>query len=47
MAAELKSDTGRLKPEQADWLEALALAGVECHTWRPADYPDAIATVLR
>lgn len=47
VGAELKSDRGRLTPEQADWLDALALAGVECHTWRPADYPDAIAELIR
>ncbi len=47
VAAELKSDRGRLTPAQAGWLDALAGAGAECHQWRPADYPDAIAEVLR
>jgi hypothetical protein len=46
IAAELKSDRGRLRPEQAHWLEALAAAGAEAHTWRPADWA-AIAKVLR
>lgn len=47
VVAELKSERGRTTPEQADWLEALAAAGVEAYTWRPADYPDNIAEILR
>ena len=35
--AELKSATGRLRPEQSRWLEVLALAGCETYVWRPAD----------
>ena len=45
--AELKSETGRLRPEQETWLEALrAVPGLEVYMWRPADM-DAIAEVLR
>lgn len=47
IAAELKADRGRTTSEQDAWLAALEAAGVETHTWRPADYPDAIAEVLR
>jgi hypothetical protein len=47
IGAELKSGRGQLATDQSAWLEALATAGVECHVWRPADYPDAIAAVLR
>lgn len=47
LAAELKADRGRVSPEQAAWLDALRAAGVSVHVWRPADYPDAIAAVLR
>src|SRR6478672_4479793 len=39
IAAELKSETGRLGPGQADWLAALELAGVETYTWRPNSCP--------
>jgi len=34
---ELKSDTGRLRPEQEAWMEAYRKAGVECYLWRPRD----------
>ena len=45
--AELKSERGRLKPEQAAWLDALGqVPGVEAYVWRPADL-DRIAEVLR
>lgn len=47
VAAELKSDRGRLSDVQRDWLEALYAAGVETHVWTPAEYPDRIAEVLR
>jgi hypothetical protein len=45
--AELKSDGGKLRPEQEAWLADLeAVPGVEVHVWRPADL-DAIAKALR
>jgi hypothetical protein len=45
--AELKSERGKLKPDQEAWLEALrAVPSVEVYVWRPADI-DAIAEVLR
>jgi len=37
IAAELKSDTGRLAPEQQQWLDTLAGAGIETFLWRPSD----------
>lgn len=46
MAAELKAERGRLSPAQRDVLDSLAAAGVECHVWRPSDWP-AIEAVLR
>lgn len=40
--AELKTSTGRVRPEQHEWLTALALVpGVETYIWRPGDF-DAI-----
>ncbi len=34
---ELKSDTGRLRPEQMTWLSTLHLGGADAAVWRPAD----------
>lgn len=39
--AELKSNTGRLSPDQRRVLTELGAAGVETHVWRPQDL-DAI-----
>ncbi|MGW1055440.1 VRR-NUC domain-containing protein [Streptomyces sp. NPDC001155] len=43
--AEFKSNTGRLRPEQRDWLRHLAACGFETALWRPKDL-DVIVTVL-
>ena len=34
---ELKSATGRLRPEQLDWLARLEQGGADAAIWRPAD----------
>lgn len=42
--AELKSATGRLKPEQEGWRDDLqAVQTVEWHLWRPCDLDDVLA----
>ena len=46
IAAELKSERGRLGPGQREWLAALELAGVEIYTWRPSSWPE-VERVLR
>ncbi len=44
--AELKTNEGRVRPEQAAWLQALwACPGAEAYLWRPRDI-DQIAAVL-
>lgn len=35
---ELKREKGRLRPEQAVWLEVLEAAGVAAYVWRPSDW---------
>lgn len=34
---ELKTATGRVRPEQVTWLTRLSLAGANAAVWRPAD----------
>ena len=44
---ELKSQRGRVEPEQREWLDALAASGADVDVWRPADLlSDRIATEL-
>jgi hypothetical protein len=44
--AELKSEAGKLTPEQVAWANALAAAGAEVHVWRPRNW-DEIIKVLK
>ena len=46
VAAELKSETGKLSDDQRLWLDSLEAAGVEVHSWRPDDFDD-VARALR
>jgi hypothetical protein len=40
LVAELKVGRNRLTRDQAVWLAAFRAAGVECHEWRPDDWPE-------
>lgn len=46
LAAELKSESGKVRPEQDEVLASLEFAGVAVYVWRPSDL-DEIARVLR
>jgi VRR-NUC domain len=46
VAAELKSERGRVRPAQTDWLAALKQTGCEVFVWRPSDWP-AVERTLR
>ena len=43
--AELKSDTGRISKEQAQWIDELSTSA-EAYIWRPRDWDD-ITEILR
>jgi hypothetical protein len=45
--AELKTQTGRVSPEQQQWLALLDAAGVETHLWRPSDLDEVLAVLKR
>ncbi len=44
---ELKTGKGRLRPEQADWIQALTACGLEAHVWRPDDFDVLHARLAR
>ena len=37
--AELKSETGKVRPEQQQWLMRLRAGGEAAYLWRPSDWP--------
>lgn len=43
IAVELKTNTGRLRPDQRDWLARLEACGIETHVWRPRDLDEVLA----
>jgi hypothetical protein len=45
--AELKTDTGRVRPEQESFMAALRAAGAEVYVWRPGDFAQVRATLER
>ena len=43
---ECKTDKGRIRPEQREWLEALSRCdGVEARVWRPRNWPEIVDTL--
>ena len=42
---ELKSEKGRLTPQQKEWLEALQEAGQNAKVWRPSDWSEIEQTL--
>ena len=40
VVAELKSEHGRLTPDQRRWLEAFQHTSTEVYLWRPSAWPD-------
>lgn len=39
--AELKTEVGKVQPEQREWLKALGgCEAVEARLWRPSDWPE-------
>jgi hypothetical protein len=48
VVAELKSEAGRLSPDQRAWLALFrAVPGVEVYEWRPADWEQIVAVLTR
>ena len=47
LAVELKSEHGKLTPDQISWLDALDQCGIETAVWRPADLATTIPQILR
>jgi hypothetical protein len=44
--AELKSETGRVSPDQRLWLQALERTDAEVYLWKPEDWPARVLEVL-
>ena len=46
--AELKTDAGKLRPEQAEWLELLrTVEGIRVRLWRPSLWPAIVAELTQ
>ncbi len=44
---ELKSEKGRIRPEQRQWIDALSRSGRDVYVWRPEHWHDGtVARVL-
>jgi VRR-NUC domain len=47
LMAELKSDFGRLSPDQSLWLTTLRRAGVDVYLWAPKDMDEIVLRLSR
>lgn len=47
LIVELKTDVGKVKPNQQEWLDDLAACGVETAVWRPRDFDDIVQRLRR
>jgi VRR-NUC domain-containing protein len=48
LVVELKSESGKVRPEQQAWLAELAMVpGLVVRTWRPSDWPEVESALLR
>jgi hypothetical protein len=45
LVAELKTNAGRFRKRQREWLAAFQAANIPTHVWRPRDWPSIIATL--
>lgn len=43
---ELKSATGKVTPDQRQWIDGLRAVGLDADVWRPADWPTRIQREL-
>jgi hypothetical protein len=46
VVVEVKGDRDRLRPEQHDWLESLAGAGVEAYVWGSVEWFDGTVNAV-
>lgn len=47
LLAELKSERGRVRPEQHRWLAALSASQIEWHVWRPSQIDSILVRLAR
>lgn len=47
LVIECKSRTGRVRPEQIEWLDAFRDAGVDAYLWRPGDEDEIMCRLRR
>ena len=43
--AEIKTEKGKVTPEQQWWINSLVACGQEAYIWRPSQWDDIIATL--
>lgn len=43
IVAELKTEKGKVTPEQEEWLAVLRACGIEAYVWRPSQFEEILA----